>query len=73
MSQLEIPLDARIYVAGHRGLVGSAVMRRLARDGFSNLLVASRDELDLRDQAAVDRMDLTSLKNDIIDAFAGDI
>jgi GDP-L-fucose synthase len=55
MSAREIPLDARIYVAGHRGLVGSAVMRRLAREGFSNLLVASREELDLRDQAAVDR------------------
>ena len=50
-----MPLDARIYVAGHRGLVGSAVMRRLAREGFTNLLTASRDELDLRDQAAVDR------------------
>jgi GDP-L-fucose synthase len=55
MSLLEIPFDARIYVAGHRGLVGSAVMRRLAREGFTNLLTAGREELDLRDQAAVDR------------------
>ena len=55
MSALEIPLDARIYVAGHRGLVGSAVTRRLEREGFRNLLTAGRDELDLRDQAAVDR------------------
>jgi len=51
----EIPEDARIYVAGHRGLVGSAVLRRLAAGGFRNLLTAGRDELDLRDQAAVDR------------------
>ena len=45
--------DARIFVAGHRGLVGSAVLRRLAADGFTNLLTATRDQLDLRDQAAV--------------------
>jgi GDP-L-fucose synthase len=45
---------ARIFVAGHRGLVGSAFMRRLHADGYTNLLVATRDELDLRDQAAVD-------------------
>ncbi len=55
MSSLEIPLAAPIFVAGHRGLVGSAVVRRLEREGFRNLLTASRDELDLRDQAAVDR------------------
>ncbi|MBI4915371.1 MAG: GDP-L-fucose synthase [Acidobacteria bacterium] len=48
-----IPLDARIYVAGHTGLVGSAIMRRLAREGFSNPLAATREQLDLRDQAAV--------------------
>ncbi len=50
---LEIPRDARIYVAGHRGLVGSAILRRLRREGFTNLLVASREQLELRDQAAV--------------------
>ncbi len=54
-TRLEIPLDARIYVAGHRGLVGSAMMRRLALEGFENILTAGRDELDLRDQAAVER------------------
>jgi GDP-L-fucose synthase len=46
-------LDARIFVAGHRGLVGGAVLRRLKSAGFNNLLVAGREELDLRDQAAV--------------------
>ncbi len=45
--------DARIFVAGHAGLVGSAIVRRLEDDGHTNLLVARRDQLDLRDQAAV--------------------
>jgi GDP-L-fucose synthase len=45
--------DARVYVAGHRGLVGSALVRRLRADGFTNILTATRDELDLRDQSAV--------------------
>jgi GDP-L-fucose synthase len=44
---------ARVYVAGHGGLVGSAVVRRLQAEGFKNLLTATRDQLDLRDQAAV--------------------
>ena len=50
-----IPPDARIYVSGHRGLVGSAVCRRLAADGYQNVLTASRDQLDLCDQGAVSR------------------
>jgi len=45
--------SARIFVAGHRGLVGSAILRRLEREGYRNLLTATRDQLDLRDQAAV--------------------
>ena len=44
---------ARMYVAGHTGLVGSAVLRRLQAAGFEKVLIASRDQLDLRDQAAV--------------------
>ena len=43
----------RIFVAGHRGLVGSAVVRRLEAAGSKSILVATRDQLDLRDQAAV--------------------
>lgn len=50
---IEIPRSARIYVAGHRGLVGSAILRRLRAEGYDNLLTATRDQLDLRDQAAV--------------------
>lgn len=49
-----IPRDASVYVAGHRGLVGSAVVRRLRAEGFEQLLLPGRDELDLRDAAAVD-------------------
>jgi GDP-L-fucose synthase len=43
----------RIFVAGHRGLVGSAILRRLAADRYSTVLTATREQLDLRDQAAV--------------------
>ena len=44
--------DSRIYVAGHRGLAGSAITRALQARGFSNILTRSSCELDLRDQAA---------------------
>ena len=40
-------------MAGHTGLVGSAILRRLAKEGFTNVLTATREQLDLRDQAAV--------------------
>ncbi|MEJ5276171.1 MAG: GDP-L-fucose synthase [Thermogemmata sp.] len=46
---------AKIYVAGHRGLVGSAICRKLERDGCTNVLVRPRSELDLLDQRAVER------------------
>src|SRR5258705_4145235 len=45
--------DARIFVAGSRGLVGSAIVRRLEQAGATRLLTATREQLDLRDQAAV--------------------
>jgi GDP-L-fucose synthase len=48
-----IDQSARIYVAGHRGLVGSAVLRRLRAAGCQNILTAGREGLDLKDQAAV--------------------
>ena len=46
-------LDARIYVAGHRGLVGSAIVRRLQSAGHSNIITRTHAELDLTDQPAV--------------------
>ncbi|GAC1372829.1 MAG: hypothetical protein NVSMB30_14060 [Hymenobacter sp.] len=45
--------NAKIYVAGHRGMVGGALMRRLRRAGYTNLLTRTSKELDLREQAAV--------------------
>ncbi len=50
---MPLPADARVYVAGHGGLVGSAICRRLEADGHRDLLTATREQLDLRDQAAV--------------------
>ena len=46
--------NARIYVAGHRGLVGSAILRRLQQAGYARLLTRTHAELDLREQAAVE-------------------
>jgi GDP-L-fucose synthase len=46
-------LQAKIFVAGHRGLVGSALVRQLQAGGYGNLLLCGRDELDLTDQPAV--------------------
>lgn len=45
--------EAKIYVAGHRGLVGSAFLRKLESDGFTNILVRTHKELDLLDQKEV--------------------
>src|SRR5215207_4433899 len=48
-----IDRNARIYVAGHRGLVGSAMVRHLGAEGFGNILTATREQVDLRDQSEV--------------------
>lgn len=45
--------DSSIYVAGHRGLAGSAILRRLRAAGYANLVTRTHAELDLTDQAAV--------------------
>ena len=47
-------LSQPIFVAGHRGMVGSAILRRLAKAGYSNVICKTRAELDLRDSRAVD-------------------
>jgi GDP-L-fucose synthase len=54
MTALIAPAD-RIFVAGHRGMAGSAICRALQRGGYGQILTASRDELDLLDGAAVQR------------------
>src|SRR5215204_342878 len=46
--------EAKIFVAGHRGMVGSAIVRELTRQGFANLITRSRTELNLTNQAAVE-------------------
>ncbi len=46
--------EAKLYVAGHRGMVGSAIVRELEKQGYTNLLLRSHAELDLTDQAAVE-------------------
>lgn len=50
---MQLNQDARIYVAGHRGLVGSAVLRALEKQGYRNLVVRTHHELDLTEQRAV--------------------
>lgn len=50
---MQLQQDSRIYVAGHRGLVGSAVLRALQQQGYRNLLFRTHQELDLTEQAAV--------------------
>jgi len=52
---VEISASSRIFVAGHRGLVGSALVRRLKASGHENLLLRSREELDLTEQSQVRR------------------
>ncbi|MBL0744042.1 GDP-L-fucose synthase [Chryseolinea lacunae] len=47
--------NAKIYVAGHRGMVGSAIYRKLQQEGYANLCAATSNELDLKDTQAVDR------------------
>ena len=47
--------DSKIYVAGHRGMVGSAIVRELQRRGYNNLVLRTHGELDLRRQEAVER------------------
>ena len=54
MSGGGMALDAPVYVAGHTGLIGSALVRRLRGAGFSNLLLRTHEELDLTDPAAVE-------------------
>ena len=47
--------NAKIYVAGHRGMVGSAIVRELQRQGYANIVTRTHKELDLTHQEAVER------------------
>ena len=46
--------ESKIYIAGHRGMVGSAILRRLQEEGYSNFVLRTSVEMDLRNQQAVD-------------------
>ena len=45
--------NSKIYVAGHRGLVGSAIVKKLIQKGYKNIIVADRKKLDLTNQSKV--------------------
>jgi GDP-L-fucose synthase len=51
-----LPKDTRIFVAGHRGMVGSAILRRLEAEGYRNLITRELEDLDLRNRDAVRRL-----------------
>ena len=58
--------NSKIYVAGHRGLVGSAIVRKLQEEGYTNLILRTKSELDLRDQRAVKNFFSTELPEYVI-------
>ena len=62
--------ESKIYIAGHRGMVGSAVWRALTSAGYTNLLGKTSAELDLRNQKAVNQFMATEKPDAIIDAAA---
>jgi len=62
--------NSKIYIAGHRGMVGSATLRALERQGFSNIIVKTRKELDLLDQQRVNDFFKHERPEYVIDAAA---
>jgi GDP-L-fucose synthase len=62
--------DSNIYIAGHKGMVGSAIWRALSNKGYTNLIGASSKELDLRDQKAVKDFFVAKKPEVVIDAAA---
>ncbi len=66
----EINQDTKIYVAGHRGLVGAAIVRNLQRQGFRNIVMRTRQELDLMNHSAVNQFYEVEQPDVVIDAAA---
>jgi GDP-L-fucose synthase len=62
--------DAKIFVAGHRGLVGAAVVRKLQDEGYRKLVLKSRDELDLREASAVRKFFARETPEYVVDCAA---
>ena len=65
-----ISKDSKIYIAGHRGMVGSACWRALSSEGYTNLIGKTSKELDLKDQTAVENFICSEKPDAIIDAAA---
>ena len=61
---------AKVFVAGHRGMVGSAIVRRLQRGGFENILTRTRQEIDLMDRASVRSFFEAERPDYVVDAAA---
>lgn len=70
LQRITLKPDAKIYIAGHRGLVGSAIHRRLASLGFKNIVTRELAELDLRDRHAVNRFFESEKPDDVFLAAA---
>jgi len=62
--------SAKVYIAGHNGLVGSAVVRKLQKEGYTNLLLRYAQELDLTDQATVQEFFSTERPKYVVDCAA---
>jgi GDP-L-fucose synthase len=67
---MQIKSNTKIYIAGHRGMVGSAIKRELESAGYNNIIGRTSRELDLRDQNAVNNLIKTEKPDVIIDAAA---
>lgn len=67
---MSLTKDTKIYIAGHRGMVGSAVWRALSAEGYTNLIGRTSKELDLRNQAAVNAFFAQEQPGVVIDAAA---
>jgi GDP-L-fucose synthase len=63
-------LDSKIYIAGHRGMVGSAIWMKLSENGYTNLIGKTSKELDLRNQSSVEQFFLDEKPDYVIDAAA---
>jgi GDP-L-fucose synthase len=67
---MRLPKDAKVYVPGHRGLVGSAIVRRLRSGGYENLLTRPREAVDLTDREAVSELFREQKPDYVFDAAA---
>jgi len=62
--------DSKIYIAGHKGMVGSAILRKFLNEGFNNLVLKTREELNLLNQGEVEKFFIEERPEYVIDAAA---